>query len=241
MNMTVAQSRVLIVALAPRLRDLADVDIVICPPLQAVLAVHAMLAGSSIGLGAQNLHWESRGAFTGEVSATMLKEFCQYVIVGHSERRTHFQESDQKVNLKLTAAAAAGLTPILCVGENLEQYDAGETGQVILQQVIAGLEGLQAQPGLPIVVAYEPVWAIGTGRAATGETAADVISRFIRPALERRLGEQIAATTRVLYGGSVTPANAHEFFAQPEIDGALVGGASLDAEHFVAIARAAAA
>jgi triosephosphate isomerase len=198
-----------------------------------------MLAGSGIGLGAQNMHWEEKGAFTGEVAPNMVKEFCQYVIIGHSERRSYFGETDESVNRRLHAAMKAGLTPIVCVGETLEQYEAGSTSDVVRRQISVGLAGIDSASAAEIVVAYEPVWAIGTGKASSGENANFVHQQVIRPALSDLLGAQNAEAIRILYGGSVTAANASEFFAYPDIDGALVGGASLKPDEFVAITKAA--
>jgi triosephosphate isomerase len=185
------------------------------------------------------LHWEEKGAFTGEVSPGMVKEFCQYVIIGHSERRTYFGETDESVNKKLQAAMKAGLVPIVCVGETLEQYEAGTTSEVVNRQIQVGLAGIDSTVAARIVVAYEPVWAIGTGKASSGENANFVHQQVIRLALSEQFGAQTADAIRVLYGGSVTAANASEFFAYPDIDGALVGGASLKPDEFVAITKAA--
>jgi len=240
MNNTVAESRDLIVELAPELREIEGVEKVVCPPFPALLAVSAMLEGSDIGLGAQNMHGQAKGAFTGEVSPVMVKEYCQYVILGHSERRGLFAETDEQVNGKLRAAQAFDLTPIVCIGETLEQYESGKTREVVGAQARNSLAGVDAAFAPRLVIAYEPVWAIGTGRASTGENANSVVADIIRPALAGLFGPQVAQAIRVLYGGSVTAANAAEFFAQPDIDGALVGGASLKAAEFVAITKAAA-
>jgi triosephosphate isomerase len=239
MNKTAAEARDLVNALSAKLREIANVEKVLCPPFLAVPAVAGLLEGSGIGLGAQNLHWEEKGAFTGEVSPGMVKEFCQYVIIGHSERRAYFGETDQSVNKKLQAAMKAGLTPIVCVGETLEQYEAGTTAEVVRRQISVGLAGIDSAAAAKIVVAYEPVWAIGTGKASSGENANHVHKDVIRPVLVELLGAQAAQAIRILYGGSVTGANAAEFFAYPDIDGALVGGASLKPDEFVAIAKAA--
>lgn len=238
MNKTVAEARDLVSTMSAKLDEIAHVEKVLCPPYLALPALAEMLRGAGIGLGAQNLHWEEKGAFTGEVSPGMLKEFCQYVIIGHSERRTYFGETDESVNKKLHAALKAGLIPIVCVGETLEQYEAGATSEVVRRQIRVGLAGI-ASPE-KIVVAYEPVWAIGTGKASSGENANFVHQQVIRPALSELFGAQGAEVIRILYGGSVTAANAAEFFAFPDIDGALVGGASLKPDEFVAITKAAA-
>lgn len=241
MNKTAAEARELVSQLLGPLMDIAGVEKVLCPPFTALFAVSSMLEGSGIGLGAQNMHWEEKGAFTGEVSPGMVREFCSYVILGHSERRTYFGETDATVNKKLHAALQHDLTPIVCVGETLEEYESGRTSEVVLRQINLGFADIAPAHASRIVVAYEPVWAIGTGKASSGENANAVHGQVIRPALKRLFGEDIAQAIRILYGGSVTAANASEFFQQPEIDGALVGGASLKANEFVAIARAAAA
>ena len=238
MNKTVAEARDLVATMSAKLDAVANVEKVVCPPFLSVPALAEMLKGSGIGLGAQNLHWEEKGAFTGEVAPNMVKEFCQYVIIGHSERRAYFGETDESVNRKLHAAMKAGLTPIVCVGETLEQYETGSTADVVQRQIREGLRGVEAPA--KIVVAYEPVWAIGTGKASSGENANYVHQQVIRPALRELFGSQDAEAIRILYGGSVTAANAAEFFAYADIDGALVGGASLKPEEFVAITKAAA-
>ena len=240
MNMTVEGARSLVYIMSARLREIASVDKVICPPFTALQAVQALLADSDIGLGAQNIYWEQQGAFTGEISPAMLKELCAYVIIGHSERRTLFGETDGSANRRVVAAAAADLTPIFCVGETLQEYEAQRTAEVVARQVISGLEGLEKAFAPRLVVAYEPVWAIGTGKASTAANAAQVIREHIRKPLATLFGNDAAQSIRVLYGGSVTAANAAEFFASEEIDGALVGGASLKADEFVAITKAAA-
>lgn len=240
MNKTIAEARELVATMLPALQRVQGVEKVLCPPFMALFPVAAMLTGTEIRLGAQNMHWEAKGAFTGEVSPLMVAEFCQYVILGHSERRTYFGETDETVNRKLLAAQSVGLIPIVCVGETLSEYEAGLTREVVGRQVRRGLQGLNPDFARRLVIAYEPVWAIGTGRASTGENANAVVAEVIRPALVELYGEEIAQTVRVLYGGSVTAANAAEFFSQPEIDGALVGGASLKADEFPAIVQAAA-
>jgi triosephosphate isomerase len=241
MNKTVAEARELVFEMNAKLREIAGVEKVLCPPFPSLVAVSALLEGADIGLGAQNMHWEDKGAFTGEVSPRMVKEFCAYVILGHSERRALFAETDEGVNRKVQAAHKADLTPIVCVGETLEQYEAGQTGEVVRRQIGAGLKGVDPAFAPRIVVAYEPVWAIGTGKASSGENANAVVKDVIRAALAELFGKDTAQAIRVLYGGSVTGANAAEFFGQPDIDGALVGGASLKTDDFVAITRAAAA
>jgi triosephosphate isomerase len=239
MNKTVAEARDLVATMGTMLREISNVEKVLCPPFLVIPALAEILAGSGIGLGAQNMHWEEKGAFTGEVSPGMVREFCNYVIIGHSERRTYFGETDESVNRKLHAALKVGLIPIVCVGETLEQYEAGATSDVVHRQVSLGLAGVGAASAQKIVVAYEPVWAIGTGKASSGENANSVHRDVIRPALAELFGPEIATQLRILYGGSVTAANASEFFGNSDIDGALVGGASLKPEEFVAITKAA--
>lgn len=240
MNMTVEAARALVFAMSARLREIDDVERVLCPPFTALLAVHALLEGSGLGLGAQNLYWEEKGAFTGEISPVMVRELCQYVILGHSERRTLFGETDGSVNRRLHAAQGVGLTPIVCVGETLAEYEGKLTSQVVRRQIKLSLAGVDAARASGLVVAYEPVWAIGTGKAASGADANQVVAQDIRPALAELFGREAADAIRVLYGGSVTAANAAEFFSQPQIDGALVGGASLKPDEFVGIVKAAA-
>jgi len=239
MNKTVAEARSLVAEMAPKLQTVRGVDKVLCPPFMSLVPVAALLQGTDLGLGAQNIHWESKGAFTGEVAPGMVAEFCQYVIIGHSERRTYFGETDETVNKKTVAAIASGLIPIVCVGETLAEYESGKTAEVVSRQIRQGLKGLDEKFAPKIVVAYEPVWAIGTGRASTGEAAETVIRDHIRKPLAEMYGEETAQAIRVLYGGSVTGANAAEFFGQPDIDGALVGGASLKTDDFVKITQAA--
>lgn len=239
MNKTVAEARDLVSKLLPALMDVPDVEKVLCPPFTSLFAVSSMLEGSGIGLGAQNLHWEEKGAFTGEVAPGMVRELCRYVIIGHSERRTYFGETDETVNRKLHAALKHDLTPIVCVGETLEEYESGRTSEVVRRQIELGFADVEPAVASRIVVAYEPVWAIGTGKASSGENANQVHAQVIRPALTGLFGADAAQAIRIQYGGSVTASNASEFFSQPDIDGALVGGASLKVEEFVAIVKAA--
>lgn len=241
MNNTVKESLSLANDLLPGLNALTSVDRVICPPFTALFAVSALLSDSEVALGAQNLHWEPSGAFTGETSPGMVKELCQYVIIGHSERRQFFAETDQTVNKRVKAALQAGLIPIVCVGETKEQREAGQTAGVVIRQVREGLMGIETGQAAGIVIAYEPVWAIGTGLASSGKDANEVIAEMIRPTLASLFSAEVAQGVRVLYGGSVKPENAAEFFQQPDIDGALVGGASLKADDFIKITQAAAA
>lgn len=237
MNKTAAEARELVSVMLAPLRGIAGVEKVLCPPSTSIPALAAMLAGTDIGLGAQNMHWEEKGAFTGELAPNMVKEFCGYVIIGHSERRAYFGETDEQVNRKLRAALKFDLIPIVCVGETLDEYESGRTGEVVARQIKLGFAEINSAS--QIVVAYEPVWAIGTGKASSGENANGVVRQIIRRALSEAFDDTIAETARVLYGGSVTAANADEFFSQPEIDGALVGGASLKPDEFVAIVKSA--
>ncbi len=240
MNKTVEQARLLVTEMLPGLQPVSGVERVICPPATNLMPISAMLVGTQIGLGAQNMHWEASGAFTGELSPVMVAEYCRYVILGHSERRTYFGETDEGVNRKVKAALAAGLIPILCVGETLAENEAGRTAEVVSRQVREGLKDVSPTQINAVVIAYEPVWAIGTGRAATGQGANAVVADFVRGELRKQFGDGAAQAVRVLYGGSVTAANAAEFFTQPDIDGALVGGASLKAPEFVKIVETAA-
>jgi len=240
MNKSIAEARALISAMSSKLGPIIGVEKVICPPFTSLMVAAELLAGSGIGLGAQNMHWEEKGAFTGEISPAMIKELCGYVILGHSERRAYFGETDQIVNRKVMAAQNAGLTPIVCVGETLDQYESKQTRQIVSSQTGQSLRDLSSDFAASIVVAYEPIWAIGTGKASNGEEANAVVKDIIRPALSALFGNEIARAIRVLYGGSVTSANAAEFFGAAEIDGALVGGASLKLDEFVAITAAAA-
>ena len=215
-----------------------DADVVLAPPFTALAAAAQSLAGSAIGLSAQNMHWEKEGAFTGEISPVMLKDAgCAYVILGHSERRQFFGETDEGVARKGRAAIDHGLTPILCVGESLAERESDRTMEVVERQVERALRGLTPDETGRAILAYEPVWAIGTGRVATPEQAQEV-HRFIRRQVAGSHGAPVAAALRILYGGSVKPDNAAGLMAQADIDGALVGGASLDAAGFVAIVRA---
>ncbi|MEW6486606.1 MAG: triose-phosphate isomerase [Thermodesulfobacteriota bacterium] len=237
MHKTAAEAVSLAQGVAARVRDLSGVEAAVAPPFTALHAVGQALAGSSVRLAAQNAHWEPQGAFTGEISLPMLRDLgVRYVILGHSERRQLFGETDEAVGRKAAATLEAGLTPILCVGETLEERDAGAAAAVVERQLTAALRPLGAGTGRALVIAYEPVWAIGTGRTATAAQAQEMHGR-IRSLLAALRGAGEAGETRLLYGGSVKPDNAGELMAQPDVDGALVGGASLDAETFASIAR----
>ncbi len=240
MYKTSAEARQLLSDMLPGLAALQGVEIVLCPPFTSILPVASLVEGTAINVGAQNMYWDASGAFTGEVAPPMLAEFCRYVIVGHSERRAHFGETDTMVNRKVLAALEHHLIPIMCVGETITENEAGLTKDVVARQVKDGLSGVDAASVGSVVIAYEPVWAIGTGRAATADGANNVIAGVIRLWLAQTYGEQPAELVRILYGGSVKADNAAEFFHYPDIDGALVGGASLKADEFIAIAKAAA-
>ncbi|MBG7610442.1 MAG: triose-phosphate isomerase [Anaerolineae bacterium] len=240
MNKTLVETRLLLNELGPLLNPIDGVDRAVCPPYSALQLAAEMLRGTNIKVGAQNMHWEESGAFTGELSPAMIAEVCHYVIVGHSERRQYFGETDKFVNKKIKAALAHGITPIMCVGESLEENQAGLTSDIVSQQVLHGLAELSPEQGSKIVVAYEPIWAIGTGLAATPDDANKIHRNVVRAALIELFGMETAQKIQILYGGSVKPENAAGFFAQSDIDGALVGGASLNAEVFADIARIAA-
>lgn len=232
MNTTVEEAIELVRGMRDGLDKIEGVEKVLCPPFISLTAVDELISGSSIKLGAQNLYFEEKGAYTGEVSPLMLAGLCEYVILGHSERRQYFGETDELVNKKVKAALKVGLKPILCVGERLEENESGKTDEVVTRQVKGALAAIDAPLGL--VIAYEPIWAIGTGKAATGEQANTTIG-LIRHTVYQIYGEHFARAIRIQYGGSVTSANIAEFVAQPEIDGALVGGASLKAAEFPVI------
>ncbi|HHY32055.1 MAG TPA: triose-phosphate isomerase [Firmicutes bacterium] len=237
MNKTRDEAVDLVGDLKEMLADVGDVEVVVCPPFTALDAVREALRGSNIELGAQNMYWEEEGAFTGEISPLMLRNLgCTYVILGHSERRTYFGETDEGVNRKVKSALANGLLPIICVGETLEQRDAGKTEEVVVRQTKAALSGVKTNGAERIVIAYEPVWAIGTGRNASADEANRVI-HLIRQSVAEVFNERIAQEVRIQYGGSVKPQNIADFLGQPDIDGALVGGASLDAASFAAIVK----
>ena len=239
MNKTCAEARALVDAMKSELGNLQGVDVVLCPPATALQAVVGATTGTRIDVGAQNMHWEKSGAFTGELSAQMVVEVgCHYVILGHSERRQYFHETDELVNKKTKAALAAGLHPIVCVGETLQQREAGETQKVVETQVRGSLAGIDAKGLLNTVVAYEPVWAIGTGKTASPAQAQEVHA-LIRRVLKEISDDHVAQSMRIQYGGSVKGSNARELFHQPDIDGGLVGGASLEAKSFIEIVQGA--
>lgn len=214
-----------------------DIDIVLCPPFTALSEVSEVIADSNIRLGAQDLYWQEEGAFTGEVSPLMLKDAgCRYVIIGHSERRQFFSETNEAVNNKIKAALKHGLTPIACVGESLREREAGATFKVLEDHVQNGLKGIDESEVLKLVIAYEPVWAIGTGKTATPEQAQEA-HKYIRDLLTKMYNKDVASEVRIQYGGSVKPENASELMQQPDVDGALVGGASLKVDSFSQIVK----
>jgi triosephosphate isomerase (TIM) len=235
---TVPEAVALASAVKEALPSGCSTEVIMCPPFVNLTSVAAAIANSPVKLGAQNMYWEERGAFTGEVSADMLKSAgCQYVILGHSERRQYFGETDATVNKKIKRALLSGLIPIVCVGETLEQRKAGDTEKVVGEQVKGCLADINAEQAQTLVVAYEPVWAIGTGVTATTEQAQEV-HRFIRTLLASMYNETVAQAIRIQYGGSMKPENAGQLLSQADIDGGLIGGASLDAASFIKIVTA---
>jgi triosephosphate isomerase (TIM) len=235
MNKTTVEARDLTSKLIPLIAQIKERDIVLAPPFTALQSVAGVIKGTGIALSAQNLHWEDKGAFTGEISAEMLLDLgCKYVIIGHSERRQFFSENDETVNKKLRQALNKGLLPIVCVGETLKEREAGKANEVIERQVTGALKGVTAVEMQKVIIAYEPVWAIGTGKTATPDQANEIHS-FIRKKSEIVYGKEIAGALRIQYGGSVTPENVSTLMAMPDIDGALVGGASLKPESFAAL------
>jgi triosephosphate isomerase (TIM) len=237
MNKKIEEAVKLVTELKSKLAEVKERDIIICPPYTSLCKVREIIKDSNIKMGAQDLFFEERGAFTGELSGVMLKDAgCDYVIVGHSERRQYFGETDETVNKKMKAAFNFGLIPIVCVGETLKQREENITFKVIEKQIHDGVKGLDENSTLKLIVAYEPVWAIGTGKTATPEQAEEV-HQFIRQTLKRIYGDGAAHAIRILYGGSVTPANIAGLMGQEDIDGGLVGGASLDVESFVKLVK----
>lgn len=238
MNRTLAEASALARELRPKVSMVHGVEIGICPPFTALQAVAQVLEGSNLGLGAQDCFWEASGAFTGEISAGQLKDVgCRYVILGHSERRRQLGETSEQVKRKLTAVLASGLTPIVCVGESLSEREANQTFEVVAAQTEVSLGALRGDEARQLVLAYEPVWAIGTGKNATPLQAQEVHAT-LRKLIDRLLGAEVAGGLRLLYGGSVKGSNAAELMSQPDVDGALVGGASLVAEDFAQIVKA---
>jgi triosephosphate isomerase len=232
MYKTLAESVAFVQELAPRLAAFTGVERVVCPTFVALSAVADTLKTTELKVGAQNIHWEAQGAYTSQIAPPMLQGLVEYVIIGHSECRAYLGDTDEMVNKKVKAALAYGLKPIIAVGESLEQNEAGETASFVSQQVRAALDGIPAPSMDHIVMAYEPIWAIGTGRNASGEIAQNIIGGTIRATLRDLYGSAVADTVRIQYGGSVKPGNMAEYMSQPDIDGALVGGASLQVEDF---------
>jgi triosephosphate isomerase (TIM) len=240
MHKTVAESVSFVRELTLRLAPFASVERVVCPTFVALAAVVQALEGTDIKVGAQSMHWEAQGAFTSQISPAMLQGLVEYVIIGHSENRQHLNETDETVNKKIKAALQYNLKPILAVGESLEQNERGETQAFVSRQVRAALDGVDAADMANVVVAYEPIWAIGTGKSASGEIANSIIGGVIRKTLSERYGDPVAQAVRIQYGGSVKPDNMIEYMSQPDIDGALVGGASLKVDDFARLVEAAA-
>ena len=237
MNKTGEETVALIDALRPLVADVKDVDIVVCPPFVNIESASQALAGSNIKLGAQNMYYEESGAYTGEVAPGMLLAFgVEYVIIGHSERRQYFGETDDSVNKKVKAALKFGLKPIVCVGETLEEREAGITSETVCRQTKLALLGLGSDDAAGVVLAYEPIWAIGTGKTATSDDANETIAA-IRNAVKEAFDETTAQNVRIQYGGSMKPSNAAELMAQPEIDGGLIGGAALKADDFSKVVK----
>jgi triosephosphate isomerase len=237
MNKTPAEAAALAHAIRDMVAEIDGVDRVICPPYVALARVRDALQGSSIAVGAQNVHWADSGAYTGEISAPMLAGLAEYVIIGHSERRQYFDESDETVNKKLHTALNHGLIPIVCVGETLAQNEGGDTHAVIALQVQAALTGVDAGRLQQVIIAYEPIWAIGTGRAATAEQAQTTCGETVRATVAALYGDAMAQSVRILYGGSTNAKNIGEIMQQPDIDGALIGGASLKADEYSAMVQ----
>lgn len=239
MNKTSAEAKALVEDILAGMVMNEEVEMLVCPPFLAVPVVSELLKGQPVFVGTQNLYFEAKGAYTGEVSPEMTTEFCSHVIVGHSERRAYFGDTNQSVNKKTIAAMDSGLIPVVCVGETLEERESGLTDSLVAEQVRDGLKAIELETGGEMVIAYEPVWAIGTGKAATTEDAVNVIGGVIRPVLKEMYGEKVSENVQILYGGSVKPGNAYDYFSQKDIDGALIGGASLKAGDFLGIAKAA--
>ena len=239
MNKNVVESVSLVKELKDFVRGIVGVDIVVCPPFTSLWVVKEIINGTNIHLGAQNMFWETKGAFTGETSPLMLKNVgCEYVILGHSERRQYFKETSEEVARKTEVALSVNLTPIVCVGENLKERESGKTESIIEQEIKALFPKIDSILAARIIVAYEPIWAIGTGRSSSSQDA-NLIIKFIRELFSSKYGSKIAERIRILYGGSVNPKNINEFMNESDIDGALVGGASLNTLSFSQIVKAA--
>ena len=237
MNKTVQEATDLATTIRDNVATIENVDRVLCPTNLCLAGLQEAVAGTSIAVGAQNMHWADSGAYTGEVSAPMLQGLVDYVIIGHSERRQYFGESDEGVNQKAKAALAHDLIPIVCVGESLEQNEAGETHSFVSSQVKAALDGLSGEQVQSLVIAYEPIWAIGTGKAATAEQAGEICGATVRATVAELYGSDVADNTRVLYGGSTKDSNIKSIMEQADIDGALIGGAALQADNYSNMVR----
>ncbi len=235
MNKTAAESVDFVTQLAPRIESFSNVERVVAPTFLAVVGVADALKDSSVQVSSQDAHWEASGAYTSEVSVSMLVDYVDYVIIGHSECRAYLGETDENVNKKAKAILAAGLKPIIAVGESLEQNEAGETVSFVSSQVRGALDGISAEAMANVVIAYEPIWAIGTGKSASGEVANDIIKQAVRKTVRDLYGDAVADALRIQYGGSVKPANMEEYMSQPDIDGALVGGAALKIDDFTSL------
>lgn len=237
MNNTIAAGKALVSELAELVKDVKDVEVVVCPTATALAAITDAVKGTNIKVGAQNMHWEANGAYTGEIAASMLQEIgVEYVIIGHSERREYFGETDETVNKRVKAVLAAGLVPIMCCGESLETREAGKENEFVGAQIKAGMAGLTNDQVAGMVIAYEPIWAIGTGKTASSDQAQDMCA-YIRKVVAEMFDQATADKVRIQYGGSVKPANAKEIMGKADIDGALVGGASLKAQDFSGIVK----
>jgi len=237
MNKTAAEGKKFVEEFIPKVAGIDNIEIIVCPAFTALPSVVSAAAGSNVKVGAQNIHWAESGAFTGEISAEMLKETgVDYVIIGHSERRQYFAETDKTVNQRLKAALAAGLIPMVCIGELLEERESGKTESVLDTQIRGGLAGISAEDMTKIIVAYEPVWAIGTGKTATPEMAEETHA-YVRSVITDMFGEAISAQVRIQYGGSMKAANSAELVTQEDIDGGLVGGASLEPDSFAELIK----
>ena len=237
MNKTIAEAVVLAKSIHDQIHGVTNVDAVLCPPFVCLPAVSEALADSRVAVGSQNVHWADSGAFTGEISASMLQGLATYAIIGHSERRQYFGETDETVNQRTRAALANGLVPIVCVGETLEQNEAGETQSVVVRQVAAALTGLSDEEVAGLVIAYEPIWAIGTGKAATAEQAGEICGMIRATCLVEPFGASVAEQTRILYGGSTNDANIEAIMQQESIDGALIGGSALKVDAYSAMVK----
>jgi len=237
MNKTPPEAIALAQDIGAAVGEVTNVDRVLCPTYLCLVGVAKVLEGTDIAVGAQNVHWADSGAYTGEISASMLKGLVEYVIIGHSERRQYFGETDETVNKKVVATLSQGLTPILCVGETLAQNEANQTHIVVSNQIVAALAGVDESQLPKLVIAYEPIWAIGTGRAATAQQAQETCGPTVRNTIATLYGDAIAAQVRVLYGGSTNAKNIGGIMQQPDIDGALIGGASLKAEEYCAMVQ----